>query len=82
MIEAFPGQIQANTDFASFVSPIEAALQGDLPRLGSFKLLFDIDPTRGMTAKTIAKAQAAITQWVAKNALELHAEQPIQPDRR
>jgi hypothetical protein len=82
VIEAFSGQIQGNTDFASFVSPIEVALNGTLPRPGSFKLLFAIDPTRGMTAKMISKAQVGITQWVAKNALDLHAEQRTQPDRR
>jgi hypothetical protein len=82
VIEAFPGQIRANTDFASFVSPIEAALHGNLPPPGKFDLIFDIDPTQGLTAKMIAKAQAGITLWVAKNALDLHAEQPTQPDRR
>jgi hypothetical protein len=82
VIEAFPGQIRANTDFASFVSPIATALHGNLPRPGKFDLIFDIDPTRGLTPKMIAKAQAGIAKWVAKNALDLHAEQRTQLDRR
>jgi hypothetical protein len=82
IVEAFDGQIRTDVDFASFIAPITLALDQKLPPPGKFDLCFSIHPSKGMNAKAIAKTQANIIAWVEKNAAELHAEHPDQPDRR
>lgn len=81
VVEAFGGQIQADTHFAKFGTPITDALDGKLPPPGVYYLNFRINPSAGMKPKHIEKAQSAIIAWIEKTASELHEECPNQPSK-
>ena len=82
VVEAFPGQIQTNIDFGSFVTPVTDVLDYNLPKPGLFTIWFSIHPTKGMKPKRIAQLQAQVVQWVTAAANELHAEYPIPEIKR
>jgi hypothetical protein len=81
IIEAFAEQIRTNVDFQAFVAPIITALDGHMPPPGRFDLVFDIDPSRGLKARSIRGVQRDIIAWVIASAAELHAECAVEPSR-
>jgi hypothetical protein len=81
VVEAFDGQIRKDVDFATFVAPIEQALDHHMPSPGSYRLTFTIYPSQGLKPKPIAAAQAAIIAWVRETAAAMHAECPTVPSR-
>jgi hypothetical protein len=81
IVEAFQGQINTGVDFGAFIAPIENALDHKLPAPGMFRLVFSIDPSKGIKRGDMEKTQAAIIAWVREKALELHAECAEQPTR-
>ena len=81
IVEAFPAQIQLDVDYGSFIDPIHAALDKNLPSPGFYSLAFPIDPCAGIKRKDHPASQKQIVDWVLKVAGELHAEAPIVKDR-
>jgi len=81
IVEAFDGQIQTDVHFASFVTPITDALDCNLPTPGTYRLCFQIDPSRGIKAKQLPGLQERVIAWVKRSAGELHAECPDQPQQ-
>jgi hypothetical protein len=81
IVEAFPEQIRTNVDFQTFIEPIVAALDHNMPPPGRFDLIFEIDPSKALKPRHVIEAQRAIIAWVEANASALHAECPIQPTR-
>lgn len=81
VVEAFDGQIHTDIDFTSFVTPITAALDYNLPAPGKYLLAFAIHPSSGIKKRQIPTVQEKIIEWVKKSAAELHAECAQQPGR-
>lgn len=79
VIEAFDGQLHADIDFQKLIDPIIEALDTKLPKPGVFHVAFEIHPTKGKNAKSLAKTQAAIIAWIRETAALLHSEHPKQP---
>ncbi|MFC3676862.1 hypothetical protein [Ferrovibrio xuzhouensis] len=79
-IESFPGQIQANLDFISFIAGLEPELTGTLPKPGTYTLLLPMFVK--VPAVQVKLVQTAIIAWVKKKAIELHARGPVRPRSR
>jgi hypothetical protein len=81
IVEAFAEQIRTNVDFQTFVDPIVATLDHNMPPPGRFDLVFEIHPSKGLKPRHVIEAQREVIAWVEANASELHAECPVQPSR-
>ncbi len=81
LIEPFPLAIQTGRWFQELTAEIEAALNGSMPRPGTYQLVFPIHPTEGKPRHTHAALRERITQWVREVGAELHGECPERLDR-
>jgi len=81
VIEPFKDHIRGSVDFGVFIAPIESALDHNMPSPGVYDLFFPIDPCAGRHRRTHVATQTAIIDWVRREALALHAEQPVRRDR-
>ena len=74
VVEAFPGQLEADAHFKKFIGPIEGALDHQMPSIGYFILLFPINPTGGMSPTEISAEQKNIISWAKVAGHELGEE--------
>ncbi len=81
LIEPFPEMIRTGQEFEELVRPILDALDGALPKPGSYRLTFPEHPTAGKPRKTHAALRAKIVAWVKESAAAVHAESPARLDR-
>jgi hypothetical protein len=74
VVEAFPGQLEADAHFEKFIEPIEGALDYQMPSTGYFVLQFPINPTAGMRPSEINSEQKKVIAWANAAGRELSEE--------
>ncbi len=81
LVEPFAAAIQTGLEFEVLARPILDALDGALPKPGTYRLHFPEHPTAGRPRKTHAELRGRIIDWVREKAAELHAESPTRQSR-
>lgn len=81
LLEPFAAAIQTGLEFEALVRPILQALDGTLPKPGTYHLHFPEHPTAGRPRKTHAALREKIIAWVREKSDELHAESPTRESR-
>lgn len=81
LVEPFAAAIQTGLEFEELARPILDALDGTLPKPGTYRLHFPEHPTAGRPRKTHAALRGKIIDWVREKAADLHAESPTRESR-
>lgn len=81
LVEPFPKAIQTGRRFQELTAEIEAALNGSMPRPGTYQLVFPIHPTEGKPPHTHGALRERIIEWVREAGAALHGECPERLDR-
>src|SRR3546814_4008824 len=81
LIEPFANHIRTGAEFEELVRAVEAALDGTMPRPGTYTLLFPVYPTAYRHRRTHAALRAKIVTWIREECGALHAEAPSREER-
>ena len=81
LVEPFAAAIQTGLEFEELVRPVLVALDGTLPKPGTYRLHFPEHPTAGRPRKKHVALRGKIIEWVREKATELHAESPARESR-
>jgi len=81
LVEPFPKAIQTGRQFQELTAEIEAALNGSMPRPGTYQLVFPIHPTEGKPPHTHGALRERIIEWVREAGAALHGECPERLDQ-
>lgn len=81
LIEPFALAIRTGKEFGELTAEIEANLNGNMPKPGTYVLLFPVHPTRGKHRRTHAELREKISAWIVGAGKELHGECPDRKDR-
>src|SRR3546814_5460963 len=81
LIEPFANHIRTGAEFEELVRPVEAALDGTMPRPGTYTLLFPVYPTADRHRRTHAALREKIVTWIREAGPPLHAEAPSREER-
>lgn len=81
LVEPFAAAIQTGLEFEELVRPILDALDGTLPKPGTYRLHFTEHPTADRPRKTHPALRGKIIDWVREKAAQLHAESPKRESR-
>ena len=81
LVEPFAAAIQTGLEFEELARPILDALDGTLPKPGTYRLHFTEHPTAGRPRKTHPVLRGKIIDWVREMAAQLHAESPARQSR-
>jgi len=82
LIEPFADHIRTGSEFEELIRPVEATLNGRMPRPGVYTLYFPVHPTAGRHRRTHAALREQIIAWVLEAGDALHAEAPCRDDRQ
>jgi hypothetical protein len=80
-IEAFAGQLQHDAVFGEFIAPVTAELRKDMPKPGTYELLFPIDSRLNARKAELDDLQVSLITWVKAKAQAFREEHPIRQDR-
>ena len=81
VVEPFPRAIQTGKEFVELTARIERQLHGNMPKPGTYSLVFPIHPTDGKHRRTHDELRNRMIAWIVQAGKELHAECPERMDR-
>lgn len=81
VVEPFPKAIQTGKEFVELTAEIERRLHGNMPKPGTYSLVFPIHPTDGKHRRTHDELRNKMIAWIVQAGEELHAECPERRDR-
>lgn len=81
LVEPFPLAIQTGKEFVELTAEIERQLHGNMPKPGTYSLVFPVHPTEGRHRRTHGDLREKLTSWIIQAGLELHRECPERQDR-
>lgn len=81
LVEPFPSAIQTGKEFAELTGAIERELHGNMPKPGTYTLVFPVHPTQGHHRKTHAQLRQKLVTWIEQAGQELHAACPERKNR-
>jgi hypothetical protein len=81
LIEPFPLAIQTGKEFVELTAAIVENLNGNMPKPGTFVLVFPVHPTLGKHRRTHDQLRQKISAWIIEAGAELHNECPDRKDR-
>lgn len=81
LIEPFPLAIQTGKEFVELTAEIERQLHGNMPKPGTYSLVFPVHPTEGRHRRTHEELQKKLISWIVQASHELHEECPERKDR-
>lgn len=81
VIEPFPKAIQTGKEFVELTAQIERQLHGNMPKPGTYSLVFPIHPTDGKHRRTHDRLRDKMIAWIVEAGEELHAECPERKDK-
>lgn len=81
LVEPFPIAIQTGKEFAELTGAIEHQLHGNMPKPGTYTLVFPVHPTQGHHRKTHAQLRQKLVAWITQAGQELHEECPERKNR-
>lgn len=76
LVEPFPKAFQAGAEFTEFAAPLHDLFYGNMPKPGTYELIFPVHPTAGRHRREHAALRARIAAWVEEAAQALHTECP------
>ncbi len=71
-IEAFPGQIRADTEHGRLIEPVTAEVSGTLPGPAHYELLFPIDTHLGVKTAELDHRRRVLIAWIRAKAQYLY----------
>lgn len=81
LIEPFPKAIQTGKEFVELTADIEKQLHGNMPKPGTYTLVFPVHPTDGRHRREHDRLRDRITGWIVQAGSQLHAECPTRKGR-
>lgn len=81
VVEPFPKAIQTGKEFVELTAQIESQLNGNMPKPGTYSLVFPIHPTDGKHRRTHDDLRNKLIAWIVQAGKDLHAECPERRDR-
>lgn len=81
LVEPFPLAIQTGKEFGDLTAEIEASFSGNMPKPGTYLLLFPVHPTSGKHRRTHAELRERLSAWIVEAGKQLHDECPERKDR-
>lgn len=81
VVEPFPKAIQTGKEFVELTGQIECQLNGNMPKPGTYSLVFPIHPTDGRHRRTHEQLRQRMIAWIVQAGEELHAECPERKDK-
>jgi hypothetical protein len=77
IVESFSQQIGTSINFSKFILPLETALLNQLPKTGTYDLIFHWDMVPRLKPKEIAGVQSDLIAWVIDQSSKFLIDQPI-----
>jgi hypothetical protein len=81
LVEPFPRAIQTGKEFVELTAELETRFNGNMPKPGTYELIFPVHPTDGRHRREHAALRARIVAWIEAAAADLYAECPERQDR-
>jgi hypothetical protein len=64
LVEPFPLAIQTGKEFVELTAEIERQLHGNMPKPGTYSLVFPVHPTEGRHRRTHGDLREKLTSWI------------------